>query len=59
MHRNMAPEMKPCEIICTMPPDTPSSLKMKKPSVQKPMCAMDEYATSFFMSCCTSATRPM
>ena len=23
------------------------------------MCAIDEYAISFFMSCCTSATKPM
>ena len=29
------------------------------PSVTKPMCAMDEYAMSFFMSVCTSATKPM
>jgi hypothetical protein len=26
----------------------------KKPSVTKPMCAIDEYAISFFMSVCTS-----
>ena len=58
MHRNIAPETKPWLIICTRPPDTPSSLKTKKPSVTKPMCATDEYATSFFMSRCTSATRP-
>ena len=25
----------------------------------KPMCEIDEYAISFFMSVCTSATRPM
>ena len=31
----------------------------KKPSVTKPMCAIDEYAISFFMSRCTSATKPM
>ena len=24
MHRNIAPETKPCAIICTMPPATPS-----------------------------------
>jgi hypothetical protein len=59
MHRNIAPEMKPCEIICMIAPCTPIWLNMKKPSVTKPMCAMDEYATSFFMSVCTSATRPM
>jgi len=41
-----------------MAPDTPRSLNTKKPSVTKPMCATDEYATSFFMSCCTMATRP-
>ena len=46
--------MKPCETICTMPPSMPStaplstSLRamimkaMKKPSVTKPMCAIDE-----------------
>ena len=59
MHRNIAPETKPCEIICTIAPSTPSWLKMKKPSVTKPMCAIDEYAISFFMSVCTSATKPM
>ncbi|MCY1237477.1 hypothetical protein D9M72_501760 [compost metagenome] len=59
MQRNMAPEIKPCEIIWMMPPSTPMSLKMKKPSVTKPMWAIDEYATSFFMSACTRATRPM
>ncbi|MNF18944.1 hypothetical protein D3C80_2233540 [compost metagenome] len=58
MDRNMAPETKPWAIICTRPPETPRSLKMKKPSVTKPMCATDEYATSFFMSFWTMATRP-
>ena len=29
-------------IICTMPPATPSGLKMKKPRVTKPMWATDE-----------------
>src|SRR6185312_4680718 len=43
MQVNSAPDTKPCEIICTTAPCTPS-------------CAMDEYATSFFMSGCTSAT---
>ena len=42
MHRNIAPETKPCAIICTIPPDTPSSLNMKKPSVTNPMWAIDE-----------------
>ena len=42
MHKNMAADTKPCAIICTMPPDTPSGLKMKKPKVTKPMCATDE-----------------
>ena len=32
---------------------------MKKPRVTKPMCAIDEYAISFFMSVCTRATKPM
>ena len=32
---------------------------MKNPSVTKPMCEIDEYAISFFMSVCTRATRPM
>jgi ribulose bisphosphate carboxylase small subunit len=41
MHRNIAPETKPWLIICTIAPCTPSSLKMKKPSVTKPMCAID------------------
>jgi hypothetical protein len=31
----------------------------KKPSVANPMCEIDEYAISFFMSACTSATKPM
>ena len=59
MQKNIAPDTKPCEIICTMPPAMPSGLKMKNPSVTKPICAIDEYATSFFMSDCTRATRPM
>ena len=42
MHRNIAPETKPWLIICTSAPDTPSSLKRKKPSVTKPMWAMEE-----------------
>ena len=29
------------------------------PSVTKPMCDIEEYATSFFMSLWISATRPM
>jgi hypothetical protein len=51
--------MNPCETICIMPPCMPCSLKMKKPSVTNPMCEIDEYAISFFMSVCTSATSPM
>ena len=58
-HRNIAAEMKPCEIICTSAPSTPYALKMKNPRVTKPMCEIDEYAMSFFMSDCTSATSPM
>src|SRR6266581_7905061 len=58
-HRNRAAETNPCEIICTRPPSMPYASKMKKPRVTKPMCEMDEYAISFFMSVCTSATRPM
>ena len=42
MHRNIAPETNPCEIICTIAPDVVSSLNMKKPSVTKPMWAIDE-----------------
>jgi hypothetical protein len=39
---------------------TPDDLERdEEPSVTKPMCAIDEYAISFFMSCCTSATKPM
>jgi hypothetical protein len=38
----MAPETKPCEIICTRAPSTPIWLKMKKPRVTKPMCEIDE-----------------
>src|SRR3546814_18747316 len=58
MQKNMAPDTKPCEIICTMAPSMPAVLKMKKPRVTKPMCATDEYATSFFMSSWPMATRP-
>ena len=36
-----------------------SSNARNAPSVTKPMCAIDEYAISFFMSFCTSATKPM
>ncbi len=42
MQKNIAPEMKPCEIICTMPPAIPTGSKMKNPSVTKPMWAIDE-----------------
>ena len=68
---NIAPEMKPCEIICTIAPCRPrraasrlpvsrtSANAMNVPSVTKPMCEIDEYAISFFMSSCTSATKPM
>ena len=67
---NIAPEMKPWLIICTIAPCRPSraasckpwsrtrAKAMKVPSVTKPMCETDEYAISFFMSSCTSATRP-
>ncbi len=59
MHMNMAPDTKPCEIIWMMAPSRPVTLNRKKPRVTKPMCATDEYATSFFMSSWTMATRPM
>jgi hypothetical protein len=55
----MAPEMKPCEIICTSPPSMPWAVNRNVPSVTKPMCEIDAYAISFFMSCCPSATKPM
>ena len=29
------------------------------PSVTNPICAIDEYAMSFFISCCASATKPI
>jgi hypothetical protein len=58
-HRNIAADTKPCEIIWTRPPSMPSWLNRKKPSVTKPMCEMDEYAISFFMSACISATKPI
>ena len=58
-HRNMAPEMKPWEIICSTAPSMPCVLKMNNPNVTKPMCDIDEYAMSFFMSVCTSATSPI
>ena len=32
---------------------------MNMPKVTKPMCAIDEYAISFFMSRCASATKPI
>ena len=64
IHKNIAAETKPCEIICMSPPSMPSALpclptKRKKPSVTKPICEIDEYATSFFMSVWMSATKPM
>ncbi len=52
--RNNAPEMKPCEIICTIAPSMPMpapfalpvvatmSHARNAPSVTKPMCAIDE-----------------
>jgi len=43
---DIAPDTKPCEIICTMPPAMPTALKMKKPSGDEAMCAIDEYATA-------------
>ena len=70
-HRNNAPEMRPCETICTIAPVIPMpapctapvlatmSYTRNEPSVTKPMCAIDEYAISFFMSVCTNATKPM
>jgi hypothetical protein len=39
-----------------LPASRTSMKAMKMPSVTKPMCATDEYATNFFMSSCTSAT---
>src|SRR5260364_215435 len=59
MHKNIAPETKPCEIICTSAPSIASASNRKKPRVTKPICAIDEYATSFFISLCASATRPI
>jgi hypothetical protein len=68
IEENIAPDTKPCEIICTIAPCMPSRAAstlpaprtnrkpMKMPRVTKPMCATEEYATSFFMSSCTSAT---
>ena len=67
----MAPEMKPWLIICTIAPCRPSRAAstlpasrtsenaMNVPRVTKPMCEIDEYAISFFMSSCTRATKPM
>ena len=57
--RNIAADTKPCEIICASAPSAPCTLNRKKPSVTKPMCEIDEYAISRFMSACTSATNPM
>src|SRR5260363_152116 len=56
MHKNIAPETKPCEIICTSAPSIASASNRKKPRVTKPICAIDEYATSFLISRCASAT---
>ena len=42
MHRNIAPDTKPCDTICTNAPETPISLNRKKPKVTKPMWAIDE-----------------
>jgi hypothetical protein len=58
-HRNSAADTNPCESICARPPSIPSWLNRKKPRVTNPICEIDEYAISFFMSACTSATKPM
>ena len=39
-------------------PEMPGTFPAASPSTQNPRCATDEYATSFFISCCTIATRP-
>jgi hypothetical protein len=44
---------------CTWPVAAMMSHARNAPSVTKPMCAIDEYAISFFMSCWTMATKPM
>ena len=53
-HRNSAPEIKPWEIICIMPPSRPmmapsaeplaayTEKPTKKPRVTKPICEMEE-----------------
>ena len=43
--------------ITMMPPSIPCVVNVKMPMVTNPMCATDEYAMSFFMSSCMSATR--
>ena len=40
-----------------MPPSMPCVVNVKMPMVTNPMWATDEYAMSFFMSSCMSATR--
>ena len=71
MQKNSAPETSPCDTICTIAPSSPIAAPLRSPvlrtisypanapSVTNPMCAIDEYAISFFMSCCASATKPM
>ncbi len=54
IQKNMAPETKPCEIICTIAPSMPITASfqslvtawisnmMNMPSVTNPMCEIDE-----------------
>jgi hypothetical protein len=51
-----APVERPWFTIWRIEPSSPSSLSAKIPSITKPRCATDEYATSFFTSACTIAT---
>ena len=46
----------PCDSIWNSAPWMPCALKVKMPITTTPMCATDEYAISFFMSDCASAT---
>ncbi len=47
---------KPWLSICSTAPTPPCVFSTKMPSVTKPICATDEYATSFLRSFCTVET---
>ena len=54
--RKSPPVESPWLMDCRIPPWMPALFSAKRPSMTKPRCATDEYATSFFMSFWTIAT---